>query len=123
MNFILSSIVGLMAGILASMGFGGGFILVVYFALFTDLLQKGAQGINLLFFIPITILAVILHIRNKLIDVKTALFCSAFGAAAVAGGFYVAQALDNTWLRKAFAIFIIIAGLRNILYKKPDNKI
>ena len=42
---------------------------------------------------------------------------------AVAGGFYVAQALDNTWLRKAFAIFIIIAGLRNILYKKPDNKI
>ena len=72
MNFIISSVVGLASGILASMGMGGGFILVVYLALFTDIAQKGAQGINLLFFMPITILAVFIHIKNKLIDVKTA---------------------------------------------------
>ena len=44
MNFIISSVVGLASGILASMGMGGGFILVVYLALFTDIAQKGAQG-------------------------------------------------------------------------------
>lgn len=123
MSFILPTAVGFAAGILASMGLGGGFVLVVYLALFTQTVQKSAQGINLLFFIPITILAVILHIRNKMIDIKTALICSAIGAAAVAGGFYAAQLLDNRWLRKVFAVFIIFAGIKDIFskYNKKDT--
>ena len=46
MSFIAASIVGFLSGILASMGLGGGFVLVVYFAIFTDFMQKGAQGIG-----------------------------------------------------------------------------
>ena len=117
MSFILSSIVGLASGVLASMGMGGGFILVVYFAVFTDIAQKSAQGINLLFFIPITVIAVILHIKNKLIDVKTAAVCSIIGIPAVLAGFYLAQSIDNSLLRKGFAVFIIIAGLKDFLSK------
>ena len=111
MDFIFSSIVGFFTGILASMGLGGGFILVVYLALCTDIVQKSAQGMNLLFFIPITLLAVGFHIKNKLIDLKTVLICSAYGVAATVIGFYIAQALDNNWLSKGFAIFFIIVGL------------
>lgn len=121
MSLILASIVGFASGILASMGFGGGFILVVYFAIFTDFVQKGAQGINLLFFIPITIVAVILHIKNKMIDVKTALICSLYGLPAVVIGFYIAQNMDNSWLRKAFAVFIIISGLKDLFSKSESN--
>ena len=117
MNFILSTIVGFATGILASMGLGGGFILIIYLALCTETVQKSAQGINLLFFIPITILAVIIHIKHKLIDVKTVLICSAFGAGTAIVGFYIAQALDNNWLRKGFAIFIIIAGAKDLFTK------
>ena len=122
MSFVAASIVGFLSGILASMGLGGGFVLVVYLAIFTDFLQKGAQGINLLFFIPITVIAVIIHIKNKLIDVKTALICSAFGIAAVVAGFYLAQNIDNEWLRKAFAVFIIISGLKDLFGKKEKDK-
>ena len=123
MSFIAASIVGFLSGILASMGLGGGFVLVVYFAIFTDFVQKGAQGINLLFFIPITIIAVVIHIKNRLIDVKTALICSAFGILAVVAGFYLAQNIDNEWLRKAFAGFIIISGLKDLFGKnKKDEK-
>lgn len=121
MEWIVASAVGLASGILASMGFGGGFVLVVYFALFTDLMQKGAQGINLLFFIPITVIAVFLHIKNKLIDVKTAVICSIIGIPAVVGGFYLAQVVDNQWLRKAFAVFIIISGLKDLFSKKKQK--
>lgn len=121
MNFWTASLVGAASGILASMGLGGGFVMVVYLALATDLAQKGAQGINLLFFIPITVLAVIIHIKNKLIDVKTVLLCSAFGAAAVFGGFFLAQYLGNELLRKAFAVFIILAGLKDLLSKKSKR--
>ncbi|MBE6888069.1 MAG: sulfite exporter TauE/SafE family protein [Ruminococcaceae bacterium] len=115
MSFIMASIVGVASGVLASMGLGGGFVLVVYFALFTDLVQKGAQGINLLFFIPVTLIAVVIHIRNKLIDIKTAVVCSLIGIPAVVAGFYIAQSIDNMWLRKAFAVFIIISGLKDLL--------
>ncbi|MBR2028580.1 MAG: sulfite exporter TauE/SafE family protein [Oscillospiraceae bacterium] len=117
----MSSVVGLASGILASMGMGGGFILVVYLALFTDIAQKGAQGINLLFFMPITILAVFIHIKNKLIDVKTAVICSVIGIPAVTAGFYLAQFMDNSWLRKGFAVFIIVSGLKD-LFSKGKNK-
>lgn len=123
MNFLTSVLIGIATGILASMGLGGGFILVVYLALFTDIAQKTAQGINLLFFIPITILAVILHIKNKMIDIKTALICSAFGIVSAIVGFYMVQNLDNGWLRKLFAIFIIISGLKNLFFSNKEKKI
>ena len=122
MNFILASVVGLASGILASMGMGGGFVLVVYLAVFTDLAQKGAQGINLLFFIPITIIAVVLHIKNKLIDIKTAIVCSTIGVPAVFAGFYLAQNIDDMWLRRAFAVFIIIAGAKDLLGHPKKDK-
>lgn len=119
MNIIIATIVGCASGILASMGLGGGFVLVVYLAIFTETLQKRAQGINLLFFIPITVLAVILHIRNKLIEIKTVLICSAFGIISVIIGFYIVQGISNDWLRKAFAVFIILSGLKELI---PKNK-
>lgn len=121
MNFILASVVGLASGILASMGMGGGFILVVYLAIFTEIAQKGAQGINLLFFIPITVIAVFLHIKNRLIDVKTAVMCSVIGLPAVVAGFYLTQNIDNEWLRKGFAVFIIIAGLKDLFSKNKTQ--
>lgn len=122
MSFIMASIVGMASGVLASMGLGGGFVLVVYFALFTDFVQKGAQGINLLFFIPITLIAVVIHIKNKLIDIKTAVICSLIGIPAVVAGFYLAQNIDNMWLRKAFAVFIIASGLKDLLSGLGKNK-
>ena len=121
MNWLIASIVGAASGILASMGMGGGFVLVVYFALFTDFAQKGAQGLNLLFFIPITVVAVAIHIKNKLIDIKTALFCSAVGIPSVIAGFYIAQNIDNGLLRKAFAVFIIASGLKDLLSKSENS--
>lgn len=121
MSLVAASIVGLLSGILASMGLGGGFVLVVYFAIFTDFVQKGAQGINLLFFIPVTVIAVIIHIKNRLIDIKTAIVCSLFGIPAVVAGFYLAQNIDNMWLRKAFAVFIIISGLKDLFSKKQKT--
>ena len=122
MSFVMLSIVGLASGVLASMGLGGGFVLVVYLALFTDFVQKGAQGINLLFFIPITLIAVCIHVKNKLIDMKTAIICSVIGIPAVVAGFYIAQSIDNMGLRKDFAVFIIVSGFKDLLSKGENNK-
>lgn len=118
MNFIISSIVGGATGVLASMGLGGGFILMVYLALFTNIPQKSSGGINLLFFIPVSLLAIIFNIKNKMIDVKICLICSLYGVVTCVIGFYIAQQINNNWLRKGFAIFIILMGIKDLFTKK-----
>ena len=50
---ILFYISAFLTGILASMGLGGGMILILYMTLIAGMEQLTAQGVNLLFFIPI----------------------------------------------------------------------
>ncbi|MEE0930959.1 MAG: hypothetical protein UIM53_08165 [Acutalibacteraceae bacterium] len=61
MNLLWLLIASFGAGLLGSMGMGGGGILVIFLSLCTDIPQANAQGINLLFFIPIAILSVIMY--------------------------------------------------------------
>ena len=42
-------LVSFLSGLTASMGLGGGMILIIYLGLFTSLSQLEAQGINLVF--------------------------------------------------------------------------
>ena len=121
MSWLGCTLVGAAAGVLASMGLGGGFIMVVYLALFTDIAQKNAQGINLLFFLPIIILSVIMHLKNRLVDFKAALVCGLTGTLFAVPGFFLARALDNEWLRRAFAVFVILAGLRDLFSRSIDK--
>lgn len=115
MSFGLCLAVGAAAGVLASMGLGGGFILVVYLALFSRLDQYAVQVINLLFFIPVTLFALVFHIKNRLIDTAAALGCAAFGILSVGAGFYLGRYLGSEGLRSAFACFVILCGLKDLL--------
>jgi uncharacterized membrane protein YfcA len=67
MNGLKEALVGLASAILSSMGLGGGGVLLVYLTGFTSLSQINAQGINLIFFIPIAFVSCVLHLKNKLI--------------------------------------------------------
>ena len=70
MNFT-ALLAGLLSGIIGGMGMGGGAVLIIYLSLFTDTKQLTAQGINLLFFIPIGILALIIYTVKKQIKWKS----------------------------------------------------
>ncbi len=122
MKIVLMCAVGLAAAIAASMGLGGGFIMLLYYVLFTDLKQVKAQGANLLFFLPVTAVSIILHIKNGLIDKKSALICGLVGALTAVGGCLVAEAVEGALLRKIFAVFIIIAGLKDLFAKKQNQQ-
>lgn len=67
---ILFYISAFLTGILASMGLGGGMILILYMTLIAGMEQLTAQGVNLLFFIPIAAAALIIHTKNKLVKWK-----------------------------------------------------
>ncbi|MDR1065310.1 MAG: sulfite exporter TauE/SafE family protein, partial [Oscillospiraceae bacterium] len=59
MSFALAVLAGAVTGALSSWGIGGGTLLVLYMSSFTDMRQQTAQGINLLYFLPTAIAALV----------------------------------------------------------------
>ena len=67
---MLEILLGFIAGTVSGMGMGGGTILIPSLVIFAGIAQKTAQGINLLYFMPSAVAALILHIKNKHIKTK-----------------------------------------------------
>lgn len=123
MTWILYIISGLLSGAIGAMGIGGGGILIIYLTLFAQIDQTRAQGINLLFFIPIAITAVFIYSRKHLIEWRIALALSLLGACGATVGFWIATFTDNFLLAKIFGAMLIILGIKGLFADKKNNKI
>lgn len=115
-------IAALSAGVFASLGVGGGMILIIYLTVFEGLDQLSAQGINLLFFIPIAALSVIIHTKNKLIDWRKIIPAIITGVVGAIAGAFLAEYLGSAAIKKIFAVFILLFGIREIFHKDEDVK-
>lgn len=115
-------IVGALSGIIASMGLGGGFVLLIWLTLFQDIAQRTAQGINLLFFLPIAIISIIMHRRAGLIDKNLVMSLIPGGVIGAVLGTIGSQALGNELLRKLYAVFLLAFGLRELFRRTPAQK-
>ncbi len=111
---MIEAIVGILTGAIASMGLGGGFVLMIWLTGFAGLDQRSAQGVNLLFFLPIALLSLVFHIKGGLIDkslVKKYLLGGIIGAIA---GTAASHIVPNELLRTLFSLFLIGFGLREL---------
>lgn len=72
-------LIGAVSGLVSGMGMGGGTILILCLVLFLGKDQHVAQGANLIFFIPTSIVSIITNVKQKLIKWKTGLVVSGFG--------------------------------------------
>ena len=111
-----------LTGIFASMGLGGGMVLIVYLTVFAGFSQLVAQGINLVFFIPIEIISLVLHTKNKLVEWKKAVPAVLWGTAAVIISAWLANRIEQSLLSKAFGIFLILMGLKELFFKSEKHK-
>lgn len=117
-------LVSFLSGLTASMGLGGGMILIIYLGLFTSLSQLEAQGINLVFFIPIALLSLVFHCKNKLVDKKAVAISAVPGLLAVIISAFAAYFIHTYLLRKIFAAFIFLIGVKQFFSKNkkpPDD--
>ena len=114
MNYIIPIIAGFLSGLIGSMGFGGGGILIIYLVIFTNTQQITAQGINLVFFIPCATLATIIYFVKKQIDFKPILPIITGGITGVILASYFLRFIKSAWLSNVFAVFLIIMGITSI---------
>ncbi len=117
----MNIIIGLLSGIAASMGFGVGFILIIYLTAFTDTNQLTAQGVNLLFFLPVALISLLIHQKNRLIRWKTLLRLIPGGILGILAGAFVSAHIDVDFLQKMFAALLIFVGFREIFHKKSEK--
>ena len=116
--------IGILSGIVSSLGMGGGTILILLLILFLGLDQKAAQGFNLIFFIPTSFLSIIIYLKEKLINIKLASIISCFGVIGAILGFIIANKIQTQNLKKYFAYFLIIIVIYEIysFFKEYINK-
>ena len=99
------------------MGLGGGGILIIYLSLFTRTEQLTAQGINLLFFIPIGVLSIIIYSVKKQIKWNPTLKIAAFGIIGAVAGIFLTDLLGGDITRKIFGGLLVLMGISE-LFKK-----
>ena len=117
MQVIYLGLVGVIGGIIGGMGMGGGTLLIPLLCIFFSVGQKTAQAINLVAFIPMAILALIIHLKNKLIVKEYSVLLISGGIVGALVGNLLATVISTNIISKIFAIFIILIGLRELLAK------
>ena len=102
---------GLIGGLVGGMGMGGGTLLIPILTLFAGFQQLEAQGINLISFIPMSIVALVLHFKNKLVRFKETYWLAIIGAGISIVSAFIAVHIHSTILKKIFALFLIGIGI------------
>lgn len=120
-------LIGIVSGIVSGAGMGGGTILIFLLSFVMGVEQHIAQATNLIFFIPTSIVAIIVNLKNKNIDLKLATIISICGILGAIIGANIAINIDVGLLKKFFGIFLAVVAINEIysiikLYKTDSKK-
>ena len=115
-------IIGIVSGIVSGTGMGGGTILIFLLTFMCGIEQHIAQATNLIFFIPTSIVAIIVNIKNKNIKFKIATIISIFGILGAIVGANISIHTDVNRLRKFFGIFLAVIAIHEIYTIIKENK-
>ena len=107
-------LIGIISGIVSGTGMGGGTILIFLLTFFMVIEQHIAQATNLIFFIPTSIIAILVNLKNKNIYLKSAIIISIFGILGAIIGANISINMDVKILKKAFGIFLAIIAIHEI---------
>ena len=119
-EWVLPLAVGTATGILSAWGVGGGTLLLLVMTLFLGVDQRTAQGINLLFFLPTAISALLCHWQKGYLDTPTWKAAVPVAVPAALAGAWIATAVDVDLLRRPFGVYLLAAGIY-ILLQKPTK--
>ena len=111
MEWLWLILIGIVGGILGGMGMGGGTLLIPLLNIFYNVGQHSAQTLNLISFIPMAVVALIIHFKNKLVIYKNVLYIIIPGVLTCIGGCYIAEMLSGDILARCFGGFLIVLSI------------
>ena len=111
---MIEILTGFISGIVSGTGMGGGTILILCLSIFLGINQKIAQATNLIFFIPTSIAAIYINIKEKKINLIVAKVIIFWGIIGAVLGAVIAQKIELNLLRKLFGVFLAIIAIHEI---------
>ena len=110
-TFLLYLLVGLGGGFLGGMGMGGGTVLIPMLTIFLNCSQHLAQAINLISFIPMAVVALIFHAKNKLIEKRGILFIIIPATLFAVLGSLASSKINGELMSKIFGGFLLVLSI------------
>ena len=107
MSFYLYLILGIIGGIPAGMGMGGGTVTIPLLVLVGGVEQKIAQCANLFAFLPMSGFALHTHAQNGLLETQGIIWVILPALLLSAVGVFAAASLPSAILQKAFGAFLV----------------
>lgn len=127
---MINILFAVLSGIVSGIGIGGGTVLIFLLTTFSGVSQHIAQGTNLIFFIPTCVVSIFINLKNKNIDIKTAVVVIISGIIGAIIGAKLSFIINAKNLKKYFGIFLLLITIfeiyslikSNIKSKKVNNK-
>lgn len=121
-SLLITVLAAFFAAILSGLGIGSAGLFVLYLTLIAGYSQPEAQALNLLFFLLSAGAALLLHIRERKIPVRVALFLVACAIPGALVGSYLVRILDASLIRKLFGGMLVITGLPTLFAGRARQK-
>lgn len=106
---------------------GGGTVLILLLSLILGIEQHISQATNVIFFVPTAIAAIIVSLKNKYIDFKSAIPICLWGILGAIIGSTISIKMNVEILKRCFGIFLILIAIYQtyeyIKNKKRHNNI
>ena len=111
MSFLWFSLIGVLSGVFAGMGMGGGTFLIPLLTILMKVNQQVAQCVNLLVFIPLAIVVLIIYSKQKLLKLKGVFWLIVPATIVSILGSLLAIDIRGKTLKIIFGIFLILVGI------------
>lgn len=111
MSFLWFSLIGVLSGVFAGMGMGGGTFLIPLLTILMKVDQQVAQCVNLLVFIPLAIVVLIIYSKQKLLKLKGIFWLVVPATIVSILGSLLAIDIRGKTLKIIFGIFLILVGI------------
>ena len=121
MRIFLTIFFGFIAGVVGGMGMGGGTFLIPLFQ-FLNYGQKSIQATNLISFLPMAIIALFFHFKNKLVKTKGVWWITIPALVFSVVGAIITNNVKPEFLKVCFGIFFLIMGGVQLVQSKNSKK-
>lgn len=117
MQFIYFILAGLLGGILAGMGMGGGTLTLPILVLVMNVVQLTAQFANLIAFLPSGTAALFVHVKNGLVRKENLIYMLVPSIIACIGCSFFATEANGDLLKKLFGGFLVLVAIVSFISK------
>lgn len=116
-TYPVTIIIGIIMGILAGLGVGGGSILILWLTLVLNMPASTAKGINLLFFLPAALISCVIRWRQGKLTFRKVLPAMVAGVVSALLFSWIGNRISTHALRIPFGILLLFTGIRELFYR------